>query len=108
DQRLADLQVTANRLSQSQADVLASTTVIDRDEIERLQADSIVDLLQGRAGIELARNGTRGNQTSLFMRGTNSDHALVLVDGARIASATNGSINWEFLPTAAIERIEIV
>lgn len=108
DQRLADLQVTANRLPQSQADVLASTTVIDRDEIERLQADSIVKLLQGRAGIELARNGTRGNLTSLFMRGTNSDHTLVLVDGARIASATDGTINWEFLPVAAIERIEIV
>ncbi|WP_460542362.1 TonB-dependent receptor domain-containing protein [Halomonas shantousis] len=108
DQRLSDLQVTANRLSQSQADVLASTTVIDRDEIERLQADSVVELLQGRAGIELARSGTRGNQTSLFMRGTNSDHALVLVDGVRIASATDGSINWEFLPVTAIERIEIV
>lgn len=108
DQRLTDIQVTANRLPQLRADVLASTTIINRDEIERLQADSIVELLQGRAGIELARTGTRGNQTSLFLRGTNSDHALVLVDGARIASATDGSINWEFLPLAAIERIEIV
>ncbi|MBZ9537871.1 TonB-dependent receptor [Modicisalibacter tunisiensis] len=108
DQRLDTLQVTANRLPQTRADVLASTTIIDRDEIERLQPNSVTELLQGRAGVELARNGARGNQTSLFLRGTNSDHALVLVDGARIASATDGSINWEFLPVAAIQRIEIV
>lgn len=106
--RLDDIQVTANRLVQSQTDVLASTTVIDHTEIERSQASSLVELLQGRAGIELARNGGRGNTTSLFMRGTNSDHTLVLVDGMRIASPTDGSINWEFLPVAAIERIEIV
>ncbi|WP_198651264.1 TonB-dependent receptor [Salinicola sp. CPA57] len=107
-QSLDDVQVTANRLPQSQADVLASTTIIDRAEIERSQAGSLVELLQGRAGIELARNGSRGNTTSLFMRGTNSDHTLVLVDGLRIASPTDGSINWEFLPVAAIQRIEIV
>ncbi|WP_162617879.1 TonB-dependent receptor domain-containing protein [Salinicola halophilus] len=106
--RLDDLQVTANRLVQTQSDVLASTTVIERAEIERSQASSLVELLQGRAGIELARNGGRGNTTSLFMRGTNSDHTLVLVDGQRIASPTDGSVNWEFLPVAAIERIEIV
>ncbi|KXS39483.1 MAG: TonB-dependent receptor [Halomonadaceae bacterium T82-2] len=108
DQRLDTLQVTANRLPQTRADVLASTTIIDRDEIERLQPNSVTELLQARAGVELTRNGARGNQTSLFLRGTNSDHALVLIDGARIASATDGSINWEFLPVAAIQRIEIV
>ncbi|WP_188112421.1 TonB-dependent receptor domain-containing protein [Salinicola aestuarinus] len=107
-QRLDDIQVTANRLVQTQTEVLASTSVIERADIERSQASSLVELLQGRAGIELARNGGRGNTTSLFMRGTNSNHTLVLVDGQRIASPTDGSINWEFLPVAAIERIEIV
>ncbi|GAB3345801.1 MULTISPECIES: TonB-dependent receptor domain-containing protein [Chromohalobacter] len=108
DQRLSDLQVTANRLPQSQSDVLASTTVIDRDDIERSQAGSIIDLLQGRAGIEIAQNGPPGTLSSLFMRGTQSDHSLVLVDGVRINSATSGGASLEMLPLEAIERVEIV
>lgn len=108
DQRLSDLQVTANRLPQSQSDVLASTTVIDRDDIERSQAGSIIDLLQGRAGIEIAQNGPPGTLSSLFMRGTESDHSLVLVDGVRINSATSGGASLEMLPLEAIERVEIV
>jgi len=108
DQRLSDLQVTANRLPQSQSDVVASTTVIDRADIERSQAGSIIDLLQGRAGIEIAQNGPPGTLSSLFMRGTESDHSLVLVDGVRINSATSGGASLEMLPLEAIERIEIV
>lgn len=108
DQRLSDLQVTANRLPQSQSDVLASTTVIDRDDIERSQAGSIIDLLQGRAGLEIAQNGPPGTLSSLFMRGTESDHSLVLVDGVRINSATSGGASLEMLPLEAIERVEIV
>ena len=107
-QQLGDVQVTANRLPQSQADVLASTTIIDRDEIERSQADSVVELLQGRAGIEMTQNGPPGATSSLFMRGSESDHTLVLVDGVRINPATSGGARLEFLSPAAIERIEIV
>ncbi|WP_280561411.1 MULTISPECIES: TonB-dependent receptor [unclassified Chromohalobacter] len=108
DQRLSDIQVTANRLPQSQSDVLASTTIIDRDDIERSQAGSVIDLLQGRAGIEMTQNGPPGTLSSLFMRGTESDHSLVLVDGVRINSATSGGASLEMLPLEAIERIEIV
>ena len=107
-QQLGDVQVTANRLPQSQADVLASTAIINRDEIERSQADSVVELLQGRAGIEVVQTGTPGGLTTLFMRGSESDHTLVLVDGVRVTSATNGGASLEFLPVDAIERIEVV
>lgn len=109
-QQLGDVQVTANRLPQSQADVLASTTIIDRDEIERSQANSVVELLQGRAGIEMTQSGSPGTVSSLFMRGTNSNHTLVLIDGVRINSAasSNGASSLEFLSPDMIERIEIV
>ena len=109
-QQLDDVQVTANRLPQSQTDVLASTTIIDRAEIERSQADSVVELLQNRAGIELTQSCPAGTVSSLFMRGTNSNHTLVLVDGVRINSAasSNGASSLEFLDPATIERIEIV
>ncbi|MHC9037126.1 TonB-dependent receptor, partial [Cobetia marina] len=105
---LETVQVTANRIPQLQNDVLASTDVITRDEIERLQASSLVDLLQSRNGIEVARSGPMGSQTSLFMRGTESDHTLILVNGQRIANSADGLAHFEFLPLSAIERVEIV
>lgn len=105
---LDTVQVTANRIPQLQNDVLASTDVITRDEIDRLQANSLVDLLQSRNGIEVARSGPMGSQTSLFMRGTESDHTLILVNGQRVANSADGLARFEFLPLAAVERVEIV
>src|SRR5690606_35418494 len=74
----------------------------------RSQATSLVDLLRGRAGINLANQGGPGKLSSVFLRGTESDHVLVLVDGARIGSATSGMAAFQDLPLEQIECIEIV
>lgn len=100
--------VTATRTAQTADATLASVTVITRDQIEQLQAQSVQDLLRGVAGIAIANNGGAGKQTSVFMRGTESDHVLVLVDGVKIGSATAGGAALQNIPIAQIERIEIV
>src|SRR5690606_19126658 len=87
---------------------LAAVEVIDRDAIERSQARSLQDLLRGRAGIDLANQGGLGKVSTLFLRGTESDHTLFLVDGVRIGSATSGLAALQDLPLELIERIEIV
>jgi vitamin B12 transporter len=109
DETLSPIVVTATRTAQSADETLASVTVIDRREIEQSQASSVVELLQSRAvGIELTRNGGLGTNTSLLMRGTNSNHLLVLIDGVRVNSAIDGSFKWGNLPLEQIERIEVV
>ncbi|QDH70921.1 TonB-dependent vitamin B12 receptor [Lysobacter alkalisoli] len=105
---LDQVVVTATRTARTQDQTLAAVTVIDRAEIERLQAPSVPDLLRGRAGISLANNGGPGKSTSLFLRGTESDHVLVLVDGIKLGSATNGSAALQDIPVEQVERIEIV
>lgn len=100
--------VTATRTAESAARSLAAVTVIDRAEIERRQARSVPDLLREVAGISIARAGGAGHQTSVFVRGTNSDHILVLIDGVKVGSATTGRASLADLPVEAIERIEIV
>ncbi len=100
--------VTATRVAQPVADTLAPVTVITREDIERLQPASVPDLLAGRAGITVANSGGLGQLTSLFMRGTNNAHTLVLIDGVRIGSASAGAAAWAQLPVDQIERIEIV
>jgi vitamin B12 transporter len=103
----APIVVTATRLAQAADETLSSVTVITRADIERSQAASLPELLQGQAGINIASQGGDGKLTALYLRGTNPGHVTVLVDGIRMGSATAGTVAWEFLPLEQIERIEI-
>jgi vitamin B12 transporter len=105
---LAEIVVTATRTPQRVEDILASVTVLDRAAIEARQAGSVEELLRGEAGIDISNGGGLGKVTSVFMRGMQSDHVLVLVDGVRLGSATLGTTAFQFLPVDQIERIEIV
>ncbi len=100
--------VTATRSAQTTDETLASVSVITRADIERLQARSMEDLLRGIPGLNIANSGGPGKQTSFFLRGTESDHVLVLIDGIRAGSVTTGTTSFENLPIHQIERIEIV
>lgn len=108
DTHLDSVIVTATRTALAAEETLASVSVITRDDIERLQPQSVADLLVGLPGISIANNGGLGKQTSVFVRGTEADHVLVLIDGIRVGSATTGTAAFEQLPVDQIERIEIV
>ncbi|WP_151670414.1 TonB-dependent receptor domain-containing protein [Nitrincola schmidtii] len=99
---------TPLRMSQPVDQTLAATTVITRADIERQQPESVAQLLRGTPGVEFASTGGSGSMTSLFLRGSNSNHTLVLIDGVKANNPTDGSFRWEFLPVSQIERIEIV
>lgn len=100
--------VTATRTAQTADETLASVTVITREDIEQRQAHSVQDVLRGVPGISIANSGGPGKTTSVFMRGAESDHLLVLVDGVKVGSATAGSTAFQNIPIEQIDRIEIV
>lgn len=102
------LTVTATRSSLNIDDALTSQVVITRADIELANPISILDLLSSVPSIDIASNGGRGQNASVFMRGTNSDHTLVLVDGVRVSSATSGGTSFNSISPEMIERIEIV
>jgi vitamin B12 transporter len=89
-------------------DALADLTVIDEKAIAGSGAASLPDLLARQPGIEIGRYGGSGAAASLFLRGTNSGHALVLIDGVRTASLSTGASSLETIPLADVERIEIL
>jgi len=103
-----DVLVTAAREPQSLDQVLWSTDVLTRPQIEASQALSLQDLLAQLPGVQIDNTGGLGKQTSLFVRGMNADQTLVLVNGVRIGSATNGLPPIELIPVAQISRIEVV
>jgi vitamin B12 transporter len=100
--------VTATRTPEPLQDVLAPALVIDRDAIERSGAGDPGDILRFHAGLDLGRNGGPGQTTAVFIRGADSNHTLVLVDGVRINPGTIGLAALQSIDPATIERIEVV
>ncbi len=90
------------------ADLGAPVIVITRNDIERSLASDVSELLHGQAGLEISRNGGPGQTTTLFTRGTDSNHTVVLVDGVRINPGTIGGAALQNIAPESIERIEIV
>ncbi|MEO5623458.1 MAG: TonB-dependent receptor [Dokdonella sp.] len=102
------VQVTASRISETVDSTLADVSVITRQDIDVSGSRDVIDLLRLEAGVDLYRTGGAGSQTSLFLRGSNTNQVLVLIDGVRAASANTGAFAFEQLPLDAVERIEIV
>jgi len=105
---LDETVVTATRTPVALDAVGAPVIVISRDDIERSLASDVSELLQAHAGMEIARNGGPGQTTSLFTRGTESNHTVVLIDGVRINPGTIGGAALQNIAPESIERIEIV
>lgn len=105
---IGPVEVTASRVEAAARDALASVTVLTREDIARSQAPDIVSLLARQAGVDVARSGGPGQSSTLFLRGGNSNHALILIDGIRVNAATQGVLDLAHLPLALVERIEIV
>jgi vitamin B12 transporter len=90
NEEIETVVVTATRTAQAADQVLAPVIVIDRATIERSMAADLGDLLKFHAGLDIARSGGVGQPTSVFMRGTESNHTLVMIDGVKINPGTAG------------------
>lgn len=103
------LVVTANRFQQPVNTVLAPVTVVTRNDIERWQSHSLIDVMRRLPGVDVAQNGGLGQTSSLFIRGTNSSHVLILVDGVRLNQAgVSGSSDLSQFPVAMVQRVEYI
>lgn len=100
--------VTATRSPLPLSLVLADMTVLQRDVIERSGASGLVDLLARVPGVELSRNGGPGTVTSVYLRGGESRHTAVYIDGVRVDAQGTGGATWEQIPIDQVERIEVL
>ncbi|BDP15152.1 hypothetical protein TUM13926_27450 [Escherichia coli] len=103
------LVVTANRFEQPRSTVLAPTTVVTRQDIDRWQSTSVNDVLRRLPGVDITQNGGSGQLSSIFIRGTNASHVLVLIDGVRLNLAgVSGSADLSQFPIALVQRVEYI
>jgi vitamin B12 transporter len=100
--------VTATRTANPAGETLASVDIIRGDLLVRQPAADLGDALRFVPGVEPVRLGGPGQQTSLFIRGTESNHVLVLMDGLRINPGTIGTAAIQNIAPEFVERVEVV
>jgi len=102
--------VSASRLESESSKLGSSVTVITAEDIKRAQASQVLDVLRTVPGLDVVRSGPMGGNTSVFLRGANAEHTLVLVDGVEASNpvTTARLFNFADVPVDAIDRIEIV
>ena len=107
---LPDIVVTATGDATPISQIGSSVTVITADQIQAQQRRTVNDVLDSAPGLNVVQSGGPGGQTSVFMRGTNSNHVKVLIDGVDVSdpSSANGSFDFGQLLTGDIERIEVL
>jgi len=102
--------VTATRIPTPELQVASSITVVTADEIALRQIQTLPDALKDVPGLNVVQTGGVGGQTSLFMRGTNSNHTKVLVDGIDVSdpSSPSGTFDFGQFPSQDIQTVEIL
>jgi vitamin B12 transporter len=102
--------VSATRIPTPQLQIASSVTLVTADEIAARQLRSLSDVLRDVPGLNLVQTGGAGGQTSIFLRGTNSNHTKVLLDGIDIAdpSTANGAADISKFLAGDIAQVEVL
>ena len=100
--------VTATRTPEPLSATIRPVELIPAEIIQRSGQDSFTELLQQQANVEITSNGGPGQTSGIFLRGANSSHTLVLLDGIRLNNAAGGTTAFENLPPSQIARVEVV
>jgi len=109
-QILEPIIVTATKLETPAREVASSVTVISEEDISTKQQTTVLDALRSVPAVDVVRQGGAGQQTSIFMRGANSEHTLVLIDGIQVNDPISPARFFDFahLTTDNIDRIEVL
>jgi vitamin B12 transporter len=107
---LQPVVITATRIPTPILDVASSITVVTAADIEARQERTFADVLKDIPGLNVVQTGGPGGETSVFMRGTNSNHTKVLIDGIDVSDPSNATGAFDFgqLLTQDIERVEVL
>ena len=105
---LSETVVTATRVATRANTLTSEVVVVDRAAIERSAGRTLAEVLARTASVQMTSNGGRGKTSSVFIRGTESRHTILLIDGVRYGTATAGTPAWDNIPVEMIERIEVL
>ncbi len=107
---VSEVTVSATRIPTPLDQVGSSVSVVTAGQIQDQQLKTLPDLLQAIPGLNVVQAGGPGGATSVFMRGANSNHVKVLVDGIDVSdtASTSGTFDFAHLLTSGVERVEVL
>jgi len=107
---MEEVIVTASRLEEPLRYSPDSVTVVTGEEIQKKGKKTVIDVLRAVPGVSIAQYGQFGGGASIYLRGTNNAHTLIMIDGVRVGDpmASDGKMSISDLSTDNIERIEII
>ncbi|WP_348654311.1 TonB-dependent receptor plug domain-containing protein, partial [uncultured Psychrobacter sp.] len=105
---LDEIVVTATRTPTKTSNIIAQTRVIDKEELQRYQGQSVIEVLKRQPGFNISQSGGMGTISNFYMRGVDSKQVLVIIDGVRYSSISTGTPSLNLLPIDQIDRIEIL
>lgn len=105
-----EVVVTATRLETPLKEVASSITVISREDLDKMKKTTVLEALEGVLGLSVLQNGTTGGAASVFLRGANSEHTLIMLDGVELNDPMSPSRSFDLahLFLGNIERIEVL
>lgn len=103
-----DIVVQGTKTGTPLEQLTSAVTIIDEAAIREMRVPTILEVLRQVEGLDVVQSGGPGGQTSLFLRGGESNHTLVVVDGVKVNDPTTGSFNIAHLTIHEIERIEVL
>ena len=101
--KIEDVVVTASRIPESEASVLAPVEVVTRDQIEKMELHTVKEVLDLLPGVDTVSYGGRGQSANFYVRGGKAEHVLVLLDGNPLNSSGIAAVNPNFLPADIID-----
>jgi len=107
---LSEIIISATKTETNSIELASTVDIISNRAIENSAKSSVVDLLRNVPGLSIVQQGGQGRMSSLFMRGANSNHTLVLIDGIEVndPSSSNNAFDFASLQTTDVEKIEVV
>jgi vitamin B12 transporter len=103
---LKEVVVTANRVDVPLQDVTSSSTVITSTNLEQKQAGTVLDAIQSVPGVDIAQTGQPGETASVYIRGTNPEHTLVLFDGIPLNDPIGAPGSYDYLDGLSLDDVK--
>ena len=106
--KLEEVVITATKTEESVEETTSSVTIIKKEEIEKMNVAFVPEVLRTVPDLIVRQNGGPGTQITVFLRGANPSHTLVMIDGVKVNSPSTGTFDFAGISADNIERIEIV
>jgi len=105
-----EIVVTASRIATPTKEIASSVTIITKQQLEQTKKTTVIEALQEVLGLSILQTGPVGSSASVMLRGANSEHTLVMIDGVEVNNPITPARTYDFshLRVEGIERIEIL